>query len=65
MVLMILLTLLDIAYGHKVPTDQLILWDTAKTKEVFLINISLCNILYVISLECFGWNLVGHSEVAN
>lgn len=35
MVLMILLTVLDIANGHRVPTDQLILWDTAKAKEVF------------------------------
>ena len=34
MVLMILLTVLDIANGHRVPTDQLILWDTAKAKEV-------------------------------
>ena len=35
MVLMILLTVLDIANGQRVPTDQLILWDTAKAKEVF------------------------------
>ena len=35
MVLMILLTVLDIANGHRVPTDQLILWDTAEAKEVF------------------------------
>ncbi|XP_078367593.1 transmembrane protein 104 homolog isoform X2 [Oculina patagonica] len=34
MVLMIVLTLLDIANGHRVPTDQLILWDTAKAKEL-------------------------------
>ena len=34
MVLMIVLTLLDIANGHRVPTDQLILWDTDKAKEV-------------------------------
>jgi len=34
MVLMILLTVLDIANGHRVPTDQLILWDTAKAKEL-------------------------------
>ena len=35
MVLMILLTVLDIANGNRVPTDQLIWWDTAKAKEVF------------------------------
>lgn len=40
MVLMILLTVLDIASGHRVPTDQLILWDTAKAKEVF--SVVLC-----------------------
>lgn len=34
MVLMIVLTLLDIANGHRVPTDQLILWDTDKAKEL-------------------------------
>jgi len=34
MVLMILLTVLDIANGNRVPTDQLILWDTAKAKEL-------------------------------
>ena len=32
--LMILLTVLDIANGHYVPPDQLILWDTEKAKEV-------------------------------
>ena len=37
MVLMILLTVLDIANGNRVPTDQLIWWDTAKAKEVFFI----------------------------
>ena len=34
MVLMIVLTLLDIFQGHRVPVDQLILWDAEKTKEV-------------------------------
>ena len=35
MVLMILLTVLDIVNGNRVPTDQFIWWDTAKAKEVF------------------------------
>lgn len=35
--LMILLTVLDIANGHYVPSDQLILWDTEKSKEVCFI----------------------------
>lgn len=34
MVLMILLTVLDIAKGHFVPWDQLTLWDAEKSKEV-------------------------------
>ena len=34
MVLMILLTVFDIANGHHVPINQLILWDTEKAKEV-------------------------------
>jgi len=34
MVLMIMLTVFDIANGHRVPIDQLILWDTEKAKEV-------------------------------
>lgn len=34
MVLMILLTVLDIAKGHFVPWDQLTLWDAEKAKEV-------------------------------
>lgn len=33
--LMILLTVLDIANGHYVPSDQLMLWDTEKAKEVY------------------------------
>ena len=36
MVLMIMLTVFDIANGHCVPIDQLILWDTEKAKEVCL-----------------------------
>ena len=35
--LMILLTVLDIANGHYVPSDQLILWDTEKSEEVCFI----------------------------
>ena len=35
--LMILLTVLDIANGHYVPSDQLMLWDTEKAKEVCFI----------------------------
>ena len=34
MVLMILLTVLDIAKGHFVLWDQLTLWDAEKAKEV-------------------------------
>ena len=36
MVLMIMLTVFDIANGHRVPVNQLILWDTEKAKEVCL-----------------------------
>ena len=35
MVLMIVLTVLDIANGQSVPIDQLILWDAEKAKEVW------------------------------
>ena len=45
MVLMIALTMLDIANGHKVPTDQLILWDTVKAKEVLIILIFISFLL--------------------
>jgi len=34
MVLMIMLTVFDIANGHRVPIDQLILWDAEKAKEL-------------------------------
>lgn len=37
--LMILLTVLDIANGHYVPSDQLILWDTEKAKELIGITV--------------------------
>ena len=49
MVLMIVLTLLDIANGHRVPTDQLILWDTDKAKEVLqFLYLSLFAVYYVL-----------------
>ena len=49
MVLMIVLTLLDIANGHRVPTDQLILWDTDKAKEVLqFLYLSLFNLLCIM-----------------
>ncbi|CAH3038208.1 unnamed protein product [Porites evermanni] len=37
--LMILLTVLDIANGHYVPSDQLMLWDTEKAKELIGITV--------------------------
>ena len=34
MVMMIFVTILDIARGNRIPFDQLVLWDAEGTKEV-------------------------------
>ena len=53
MVLMIVVTVLDIASGNKVPIEQLVLYDAEGTKEVREVKLIMSQLYSVVCYDHF------------